>query len=93
MHPKAQFIAGPFCTARDNAAVHCLPGSTGRRNTSVKSLSLVDVRFEAHYGLKSDIAPCPQSPNGDMHVIMPRPSTDSLPGPFLGPGLLLVTLF
>jgi hypothetical protein len=24
-------------------------------------VALVDVRFEAHYGLKSDIAPCPLS--------------------------------
>jgi len=36
------------------------------------------------------------SPLGDMHVIMPRPSTDPLPprwGSFFGAGLLLVTLF
>ena len=59
-------------------------------------VALFDVRFAAHCELKPDIAPCPESALGDMHVIMPRPSTDSLPprwGRFFGPGLLLVTLF
>jgi len=38
------------------------------------ALSEPDVRFEAHYGLNSDIAPCPKSADTVAKVFLHRPT-------------------